>query len=187
MAALAKKEEISEKAEKKIKNCQQKPEAQVKVDLQLAFLQLICIHPQNTSYPIFSVDLKNLGLEYTKKCDCDQIKLTVTNLQIIDTTNYPATLNPERNYEANEPIIEREILGVNSVDSKKPEMLDLQITIFTYPETGSCPLQVSKDFNINIAANLKQLKVILMFEHLMRMIDYINHQIVRVISPADNL
>ena len=35
-ATLANKE--PEKIEKKIKNCQQKPEAQVKVDLQLAFL-----------------------------------------------------------------------------------------------------------------------------------------------------
>jgi hypothetical protein len=43
-------------------------------------------------------------------------------------------------YEADEPLIEREILGVNSVGSKKPDMLDLQITIFTFPETGSCPL-----------------------------------------------
>jgi hypothetical protein len=58
------------------------------------------------------------------------------------------------------------------------------VTIFTYPETGSCPLQTSKDFNLSIKANLKQLKVVLMFEHLMRMLDYINFQIVRVISPA---
>jgi len=48
--------------------------------LKLAFLQLICIHPQNTSYPMFSIELDNLELEYAKKYDCDQIKIKVANL-----------------------------------------------------------------------------------------------------------
>jgi len=101
--------------------------------------------------------------------------LTVANLQIIDSTNYPKTLNPEIEYAANEPLVQKEILGVNCVDSKQPLMLDLRITIFTYPETGSCPLQHSKDFNMNLLANFKQLKIIFMNEQLMRMIDYINN------------
>lgn len=87
---------------------------------------------------------------------------------------------------ASEPLIEREILGVNCVDSKRPEMLNVLVTVFTYSETGSCPLQTSKDFNLNVGVNLKQLKAIIMFEQLLRIIDYINHQIVLVIAP-DNV
>jgi len=68
----------------------------------------------------------------------------------------------------------------------RPEMLQVQVTAFTYPETGSCPLQTSKQFNSNVGVSLKQLKAVLMYEQLMRMIDYINHQIVLVIVP-DNV
>ena len=39
---------------------------------------------------------------------------------------------------------------------------------------------------MNVSVNLKQLKILVMLEQLMRMIDYINHQIVLVISP-DNI
>ena len=59
------------------------------------------------------------------------------------------------------------------------------MTIFTYPETGSCPLQTSKDFNLSVKADLKQLKFIFMFEQLMRMLDYIKYQIVGSVFLAD--
>jgi len=39
---------------------------------------------------------------------------------------------------------------------------------------------------MNLFANFKQLKVIFMNEQLMRMIDYINNQIVLVIQPENH-
>ena len=53
-------------------------------------------------------------------------------------------------------------------------MLELNLTLFTYPgETGCCPLQPSKDFNLKVSVIVRQAKIIYMHEHFMRMVDYI--------------
>lgn len=62
-----------------------------------------------------------------------------------------------------------EIMGVNGQQARdqllsvKPDMLDVQMDIFTYPEeSGCCPLQPSKANNMNLTAEMKQLKLVYM-------------------------
>ncbi len=62
-------------------------------------------------------------------------------------------------------------------------MLNMQIFLFTYPEeTGCCPNQPSKDYNMAIYMTLSQIKVIFMMEQTMRILDFVNHQVARLIS-----
>ncbi len=55
-------------------------------------------------------------------------------------------------------------------------MLNMEIYLFTYPEeTGCCPNQPSKDFNMVIFMTLSQIKVVFMMEQTMRILDFVNH------------
>ena len=51
----------------------------MKVNVKLAFLKAIFIHPDNNSYPIFSIEVQETIVDYWKKCDHDQINLKVRN------------------------------------------------------------------------------------------------------------
>ncbi len=37
-------------------------------------------------------------MKYEKKCDCDNIEIKIKNLQVLDNTNYPKTLDPRKVY-----------------------------------------------------------------------------------------
>lgn len=103
---------------------------------------------------------------YEKKCDCDKIEIKIRNLQVLDNTNYPKTLDPRKIYLNNDRILESEIMGVSKLEEKQNiEMLSMEIYLFTYPEeTGCCPNQPSKDFNMVIFMTLSQIKVVFMME-----------------------
>lgn len=60
-------------------NCVEKPVTELKVDLNLSYMKAIFIHPENHTYPIFSVELNTLKLNYDKKCDHDEIKTQIKN------------------------------------------------------------------------------------------------------------
>jgi hypothetical protein len=50
---------------------------------------------------------------YEKKCDCDKIEIKIKNLQVLDNTSYPRTLDPRKIYQKNDPLLHSEIMGVN--------------------------------------------------------------------------
>lgn len=55
---------------------------------------------------------------YEKKCDCDKIEIKIRNLQVLDNTNYPKTLDPRKIYLNNDRILESEIMGVSKLEEK---------------------------------------------------------------------
>jgi hypothetical protein len=57
-------------------------------------LKAVFIHPQNNSYPLFTLEVQDIGMSYKKRCDCDQINAKLKNLLVFDNTNYPQTLDP---------------------------------------------------------------------------------------------
>jgi len=85
----------------------------VKVSVRLAYLKAIFIHPENNTYPIFSIIVQKTVVNYAKKVDHDEINLVVQNLQVFDQTKYPETLDPFIEYPASEEAPEHEILGLN--------------------------------------------------------------------------
>ena len=48
-----------------------KPAFVIKVSVKLAYLNAIFIHPENNTYPIFSVIVQETDVKYAKKVDCD--------------------------------------------------------------------------------------------------------------------
>ena len=96
-------------------SCKDKPEILVKVDLRLSYMSAVFIHPENHTYPIFSLKLNSLALGYEKHYDHTNIRVRIQNFQVHDTQNYPKTLDPYRHYLADEPVITNEIMGVSNV------------------------------------------------------------------------
>lgn len=122
-----------------MKSCKDRPEITLKLNVSLASLRIVFIHPDNHSYPIFSLNMKKMDLQYLKCYDHEKVGMTVGNLQIFDCMNYPHTLNPETVYQPDEPIQEKEILGVKGDNQDtKEQMLELEVYIFTYPNEDGC-------------------------------------------------
>jgi hypothetical protein len=88
---LSKVETVSSK---KIKNCGEKPTIEVLIEVTLARMKSVFVHPQNNSYPIFTLEVQRISMDYRKRCDCDQINARLSNFLIYDNTNYPNTLDP---------------------------------------------------------------------------------------------
>ena len=77
------------------KGCMDRPHYLLKVHVKVAYLKSVFVHPDNNTYPIFSIVVKETGVDYWKKCDHDRIHLQVQNLQVFDNTHYPNTLDPK--------------------------------------------------------------------------------------------
>lgn len=114
------------------KGCVDKRFFLLKVNINLAYLESVFIHPDNNSYPIFSIKVEETNVDYWKKCDHDQINLKVKNLQIFDNTSYPQTLDPVQRYTAESEVYKREILGLNT-QLQDENMLNLTCYVFQYP------------------------------------------------------
>ena len=56
-------------------SCKTKKDSQLHVKLNLMCLNIVFIHPENHTYPIFSMKLGNLYLGYNKKCDHDSVTM----------------------------------------------------------------------------------------------------------------
>ena len=155
------------------------------------------IHPDNNTYPIFSAAVKQAGVEYMKKCDHDQVHIVVQNVQVFDTTCYPDTLDPAPQYLASEEVIEREILGLNTLKDERKDndtMLDMTIYLFEFPNQTRCEAQklasesgdeVSTEHNLLLKMDLQQMKLILMLEQLLRIVDYSVNCIAKLFDKGD--
>jgi len=65
-------------------------------------------------------------------------------------------------------------MGVNKIGISTPRMLELELILFTYPEeTGCCPFQPSKDYNMRLSITMSQVKIVFVTERTIRIIDYI--------------
>ena len=71
-----------------------KPYYIVKVNVKLAYLKSVFIHPDNNTYPMFSAIVQETTVDFMSKCDYDQIDVKVKNMQVFDNTAYPETLDP---------------------------------------------------------------------------------------------
>lgn len=80
-------------------------------------MKVVFIHPENHTYPIFSVELQNLRQSYLKTCDHEVVTVAVKNLQIFDNTSYPATLSPFTKYGKDACVVQTEIMGVKQSSS----------------------------------------------------------------------
>lgn len=73
-------------------------------------LKIKCLHPNNYSYPIFSLVLTSKTVTYDSKFDHDEIEITMDGLELIDHTNYPKTFDSEKNYTVNDRLEKQEIM-----------------------------------------------------------------------------
>lgn len=76
-------------------------------------LKIKCLHPNNYTYPIFSIVLSSKTVKYDSKFDHDEIEVTMDDLQLIDHTNYPNTLNTDKIYTVNDRLEKQDIMSGN--------------------------------------------------------------------------
>ncbi len=102
-------------------------------------LKIVCIHPRHTSYPIFSIVLQEKRLRYLSKFDHDEMQVQMGNLEIIDHTCYPKTLDPFKQYTSRDQLQSQKILSRRSL-VHSDHMLDMEMVMFHYPLERTCHL-----------------------------------------------
>jgi hypothetical protein len=85
-------------------DCQTNSEVLMSVTVGCKQLKIVCIHPKNDSYPIFSIVLQKKVVKFLSKFDHDEISVKLGNMEIIDHTNYPKTLDPTKKYSQRDEI-----------------------------------------------------------------------------------
>ena len=84
--------------DRKMKNCSEKTATELKLKLKLGQLKAVFIHPDNHTYPVFTMRLYQLALDFQKLQDHDDIGISINNFQIFDNLRYPCTLDPHVEY-----------------------------------------------------------------------------------------
>lgn len=90
---------MSRESEAFKKGCIDKTWYETKLKVKLAYFKVVFIHPNNNTYPIFSVIVRELMVDVLSKCDHAKMLLVIKNFQIMDRTAYPSTLDPETHYD----------------------------------------------------------------------------------------
>lgn len=62
------------------------PQILMRVFVKIDSLKLMCLHPQNDSYPIFSAISDNFSFDYKMHFDHDTHHLVMQTLEILDHT-----------------------------------------------------------------------------------------------------
>ena len=107
--------------------------------MKLAYIEAIAIHPDNNTYPIFSLNVQETSVDYMKKCDYSQIDVKIQNVQLFDNTQYPNTLDPSLQYGASDEIYRDQILGLDEKQVRQHgNMLDLTVVLFDFPNEDRC-------------------------------------------------
>lgn len=81
------------------------------VKIFLEKLKLVCIHPQNDSYPIFTAKAENIDCEYAMFRDHDTYSGHLGSFKLLDNTRYPNTLPPRVNYPRGSKTCSQLLLG----------------------------------------------------------------------------
>ena len=109
------------------------------VKLFVEKIKIVCIHPQNDSFPVFTKKFDKLRINYDSYQDHDTFVGQIGNFRVLDNTSYPRTLNPYHCYESSEKIPSHQILGFKVCD-KDESVIKFQMTLFHYPLDMNCPI-----------------------------------------------
>ena len=109
------------------------------VKLYVEKIKIVCIHPQNDSFPVFTKKIDKLKINYDSYQDHDIFDGQIGNFRVLDNTNYPRTLDPYQNYDNNEKIPSHQILGFK-ISDKEQSVINFNMTLFHYPLDKFCPL-----------------------------------------------
>ena len=178
------------------KGCMDKPFFLLKLKVKLAYLEAFAIHPDNNSYPLFSIRVGPTEVDFWSKCDHDQISLRVKNLQVFDNTNYfEGTLDPQVEYSKADQILSKRIVGLNTAREQQDEhMLTLNMYLYKFPFEARCEEQQLlredgrdniHEHNLLLQMNLKQIEVYFMMEQCLRIVDYALYYIVKLFNTGD--
>jgi hypothetical protein len=73
------------------------------------------------------------------KFDHDEISIRMGNLEIVDNTNYPKTLDPTKIFKSTDPLHTNIIMSrKKSADKDDGYMMEMKMIIFHYPLERTC-------------------------------------------------
>jgi hypothetical protein len=105
---------------------------------------MVCVHPNNDTYPVFSIKLNDMQVKYMSKFDHDEVDVQMGNLQIIDHTCYPQTLDPSKQYP-----VDAELQSFVILSRRKTEtacMFTMHMIMFHYPLERTCHIARKPEF-----------------------------------------
>ena len=121
----------------------------MRVIVEIESLKVMCLHPQNDTYPIFSAIANNFTYDYKMFFDHDTHHLIMRTLEVLDHTQYPNTLDPKKTYNRDHHISSNKILmrkssmsstsDLRSSASSNNNMFDMQMLMFHFPMERTCP------------------------------------------------
>ena len=68
----------------------------MRVKVSIEKIDIVCIHPQNDSYPIITKKIDKMELLYDSMFDHDVFNGNIGNFRVFDNTNYPRTLDAHK-------------------------------------------------------------------------------------------
>ena len=102
-------------------------------------IKIVCIHPQNDSYPIFTAKANGMYMDFNMHQDHDHYTGSLGNFKVCDNTSYPYTLDPTVNYPKGSPTDSQLIFGFSNLKNDKAVKFDM--IQFHFPKDFTCPLQ----------------------------------------------
>ena len=136
-------------------------------------LNVVCIHPNNDSYPILTIKLTKKLLEFKGMFDHDEIMMNIGNLTISDNTCYPKTLDPLHIYSAKIPVESQPILSGKKIDqSANHNMMELKIVLPHYPMERTCSIARKEEFKMFdkiVKIDIKSMNLVILMEYLFRL------------------
>jgi hypothetical protein len=185
--------------------CQDDTTNMMSVRMHVEKIKIVCIHPQNDSFPVFTKKFDQLKITYNSFQDHDSFEGQMGNFRVLDNTNYPRTLDPFKNYSNSDKIPYHQILGFKIDKNLKPKpsksqtlqdkdpqtsshVIKFSMTLFHYPLDLACPIQQSSNnsqYDKLVKLEMKQLQINHMHELMFRLNDYFFYQFIYAITDAN--
>lgn len=159
----------------------------MRVTANINLFKIVCIHPQNETYPIFDLLSEKVFFEYQVFFDHQIYDIRLPDLQINDLTNHPNTLDPKKQYSSKDKLESFQIFGKRS-ENQTQDLLRVKVLTFSAPLEKTCPLsreEKMKSFDKHVKIDMGQARLILSKEYLYRVYEYFFYQLINAVSDAN--
>ena len=128
----------SDQAIKRI-TCEDDPTSLVRVKVSIEQLKLVCIHPQNHTYPLFTAKADRFVLRINMHHDHDVYAGSLGDFRVFDNTLWPRTIDPRILRDKNARKESQLVIGFPDQREGEAALL-FDMTGYQFPREHCCPL-----------------------------------------------
>lgn len=121
--------------------CQEDTTISMNVHVFIKKFKLVCMHPQNRTYPVFTKKADQFSFTYSMLADHDVYELKLANLRLLDNTKYPNTLSVTKTYGKDAKKHSQHLMGFLEPAQDGENMpFVFKMSNYHYPRDFCCPL-----------------------------------------------